>query len=103
MVERFPILAPLRVPLKVVLLVVPPRQGKDLDNLALSVLPAVRDAPNGPDITAYEVIELKGTAADPEAGLLRFALGSGSQHGSTWQRATDDVDRCFELGCVDEG
>ncbi|TCN37855.1 hypothetical protein EV644_15020 [Kribbella orskensis] len=103
MVDRFPILAPLRVPLRVVLLVVPPRQGKDLDNLALSVLPAVRDALNGPDITAYEVIELKRTAADPEAGLLRFALGSGSQHGSTWQRATDYVARCFELGCVDGG
>ncbi|MFI6829169.1 hypothetical protein ACIBG5_18840 [Kribbella sp. NPDC050241] len=29
MVDRFPIPAPLRVPVKVVLLVVPPRQGKD--------------------------------------------------------------------------
>lgn len=97
MVDRFPALAPLRVPLKVVLLVVPPEQGKDLDNLALAVLPAVHDALNGPDITAYEVIELKRTAADPAAGLLRFALGSGSQDGSTWQRATDYVARCFEL------
>jgi hypothetical protein len=97
MVDRFPILAPLRVPLRVVLLVVPPQQGKDLDNLALSVLPAVHDALNGPDITAYEVIDLKRTDADPAAGLLRFALGSGSQDGSTWQRATDYVARRFEL------
>jgi hypothetical protein len=96
MVDRFPALAPLRVPLKVVLLVVPPEQGKDLDNLALSVLPAVHDALNGPDITAYEVIELKRTDADAAVGLLRFALGSGSQGGSTWQRATDYVARCFE-------
>lgn len=96
MVDRYPILAPLLVPLKVVLLLVPPEQGKDLDNLALAVLPAVRDALNGPDITAYEVIELKRTAADPAAGLLRIALGSGSQDESTWQRATDYVARCID-------
>jgi hypothetical protein len=97
MVARVPILSSLCVPLKVVLLVVPPPQGKDLDNLALAVLPALQDALNAPDITAYEVIELKRTADDPPSGLVRIALGSGSQDASTWQRAIDYVAECIEL------
>ena len=92
-----PILAPLRVPLKVLLLVMPPQQGTDLDNLALTVLPAVQDTLSAPAITAYEVIELKMADADPAGGCLRFALGSGSQYVSTWQRATDYVARCMGL------
>jgi len=97
MVARVPILSSLCVPLKVVLLVVPPPQGKDLDNLALAVLPALQDALNAPDITAYEVIELKRTADDPPSGLVRIALGSGSRDASTWQRATDYVAERIEL------
>lgn len=41
--QRWPSLRTLVVPIKVTLIVVPPRQGKDLDNLALDVLPAVHD------------------------------------------------------------
>jgi hypothetical protein len=93
MLVRAPVLAPVRVPLKVVLLVVPPQQGKDLDNLALTALPAVQEVLRPPALTAYEVIELKRSPTDPAAGHLRFALGSGSQFGSTWQRVTDYVAR----------
>ncbi len=40
---RWPVLQNLVVPIKVTMLVVPPQQGKDLDNLALDVLPAVHE------------------------------------------------------------
>ncbi|RIV39347.1 hypothetical protein D2L64_08395 [Micromonospora radicis] len=41
--RRWPAWKTLLVPLKVTLIVVPPLQGKDLDNVALDVLPAVHD------------------------------------------------------------
>jgi hypothetical protein len=41
--RQWPALGTLVVPIKITLIVVPPRQGKDLDNLALDVLPAVHD------------------------------------------------------------
>ncbi|MEU8048483.1 hypothetical protein [Micromonospora haikouensis] len=40
---RWPLLRDLVVPIKVTMLVVPPQQGKDLDNLALDVLPVVHE------------------------------------------------------------
>jgi hypothetical protein len=87
-----PVFAPMCVPLKIILLVVPPlNQGKDLDNLALTVLPAAQNVLRPPAITSYEVIEMKRTPADLPTRYLRLALGSGSQRGSTWQRLTDYV------------
>jgi hypothetical protein len=41
--ERWHLFRPLVVPVKVTFLVVPPVQGKDLDNIALTVLPIVHD------------------------------------------------------------
>ena len=41
--RQWPVLSTLVVPVKITLIVVPPRQGKDLDNLALDVLPAAHD------------------------------------------------------------
>jgi hypothetical protein len=41
--KRWRLFSPLVVPIKVTFLVVPPAQGKDLDNIALTVLPIVRD------------------------------------------------------------
>lgn len=43
-VHRHPFLRPLVVPLRITLLVVPPSQGKDLDNIVLAVMAAVNDA-----------------------------------------------------------
>jgi hypothetical protein len=40
---RWHLLRPLLVPVKATFLVVPPAQGKDLDNIALTVLPIVHD------------------------------------------------------------
>jgi hypothetical protein len=42
-ISRRPGLQPLLVPLRMTLLVVPPAQGKDLDNVLLDVLPAVNE------------------------------------------------------------
>jgi hypothetical protein len=95
-VARLPVFAPMHVPLKVVLLVVTPRQGKDLDNLALVVLPVVQRLLNPPAITSYEVIELARAPGDPPEGHLRLALGDGLCPDSRWGRATDYVGQNLE-------
>lgn len=43
LLRRRPVFNPLLVPLKVIFLVVPPIQGKDLDNIALTLLPVVHE------------------------------------------------------------
>jgi hypothetical protein len=92
-----PVFSPIRVALKVIFIVVPPcNHKKDLDNIALAVLPVVDDILRPPRIAAYEVIELKRSKDDPPNGYLRLALGSGSQIGSTWQRVTDYVELLLE-------
>jgi hypothetical protein len=73
-----------------------PRQGKDLDNLALIVLPVVQHVLNPPMITSYEVIELARTPGDPPEGHLRLALGDGRRPYITWKRAADYVERHME-------
>lgn len=120
--QRWSILTPLLVPVKVILLVVTPPQGRDLDNLALEILPLVHEtlAPHPQpwltrfpalfdtaegraerdrlrrlarsSVTAYEVIHLRRTAADPPNGLLRLAIGSATTPGSTWTRIAHYVD-----------
>lgn len=41
--SRWPLFAPLLVPVTLTLLVIPPKQGKDLDNLALTTLPIAHE------------------------------------------------------------
>ncbi|MCS7484574.1 hypothetical protein ACFFQW_46205 [Umezawaea endophytica] len=94
--SRQPVFAPLCVPLKVILLVIPPDQGKDLDNLALQVLPVVEQVLRPPSINSYEVIELTRTPVDPPAGLMRLGLGDGHDPRSTWKQVTDYVERRME-------
>lgn len=89
---RYPILTSMQTPVKVILLVVPPSQGKDLDNVALAVMPAVRQAVAPGEISSYEVIELARTPGDPPEGLLRLAFGDGLNPQSTWERATDYIE-----------
>lgn len=96
LVSGRPVFWPLRVPIKIVLLVVAPQQGKDLDNLALVVLPAVQHILKPPAITAYEVIELTRTADDPPQGYLRIALGNGCCAGSSWDNATASLEDHLE-------
>lgn len=40
---RWPVFDPLLVPIKIIFLVVPPQQGKDLDNIAQKTLPHIHD------------------------------------------------------------
>ncbi len=92
-----PAFTTVRVPLKVILLVVAPiGQGKDLDNLALVVLPVVQQVLNSPMIRSYEVIELARTTSDPPEGHLRIVFGDGAHPRSTWERATQFVERIME-------
>jgi hypothetical protein len=123
--RRLTVLTPLLVPLKITILVVPPSQGKDLDNIALDVLPIAHevfrphiepsdDAPSmsgdSPDqaearqrfrslnaisVTSYQVIELQRPSAGPEAGMLRLALGRGDDATSAWHKTTLFVDECL--------
>jgi hypothetical protein len=124
--RRWPVLTPLLVPLKITILVVPPSQGKDLDNIALDVLPIahdvfrphiepwhdvpslVGDSPhqaesrqrlrslNATSVTSYQVIELQRPLAGPEAGMLRLALGRGDDDTSAWHKTTLFIDECIK-------
>lgn len=89
--RRWPTMVPLEAALNVTILVVSPEQGKDLDNLALTVLPAVRrifrpGMPNELAITSYQVIELAPRTSTPSAGHLQVVLGTESRYQSDWDR-----------------
>lgn len=45
---------------------------------------------------AYEIIPLVRHTVDPDAGVLRLALGSATAPGSTWARIADFVERHIE-------
>ena len=102
------------------LLVIPPEQGKDLDNIALTALPIAHDvlrphisphllsptygdnepwrdealarlnSVNARSVGAYQVIELPRSQGDPPEGTLRLALGPHTRW-SWWHRATTYV------------
>ena len=94
---RWPSMVPLEAPLNVTILVVPPEQGKDLDNLALAILPVLRrvfrpEMPNELAVTSYQVIDLARRPSDPPAGYLRVVLGTESRYQSDWDRIAGYVD-----------
>lgn len=107
---RWPIMVPLEEPLNVTILVVPPvysrriitttsgrRPEKDLDNLALMVMPPLRKVfgpptPSKLAITSYQVIQLARKPSDPPAGYLRVVLGSEIRFRSDWDWIADYVD-----------
>ena len=122
--QRWLVLTPLLVPLKITLLVVPSRQGKDLDNIALDVLPIAHEvfrphikpwllAPttdadpererllrrmrslNAQSVIGYQVIELHRLPHSGEQGTLRLALGCGDDPSSPWDKAETFVGRCL--------
>ena len=100
------------MPVTLTFLVVPPEQGKDLDNIALTALPIAHEvlrphiephllAPsadepepwreealarlksvNARSVRAYQVIELPRSPQDPPEGTLRLALGPHSYQGA---------------------
>jgi hypothetical protein len=115
---RWPLFRSLLVPIMLTFLVIPPEQGKDLDNIALTALPIAHQvlrphiAPhllfprhgdgerwlddalarlksvNARSVRAYQVIELPRSPQDPPEGTLRLALGLYA-HCSRWHRTTD--------------
>jgi hypothetical protein len=105
---RWPIMVPLEEPLNVTILVVPPvysrkitasgrRPEKDLDNLALAVMPPLRrvfgpPTPSKLAITSYQVIQLARKPSDPPAGYLRVVLGTEIRFRSDWDWIADYVD-----------
>lgn len=94
---RWSVLAPLEAPLSATLVVVPPPQGKDLDNIAMTVLPALtqvlRPGAGGTTaLTGYQVIQLSRRPDDPPNGYLRIILGSAAWV-SDWNQATRSLDR----------
>jgi hypothetical protein len=100
-VSRWPVLVPLELPLNATLLVVPPPQGKDLDNLALTVVPALRATFRSglPAIDAapsYQVIELTRRPADPPAGFLQVALDIEYRYRSDWERISTYARKLIE-------
>lgn len=64
--EEWPLLTPLLVPVKITLLVVPPHQGKDLDNIARKVLPIAHEVLK-PHIAPYLL-----TPQHPEHGYASW-------------------------------
>ena len=95
--ERWSVLAPLEAPLSATVIVVPPPQGKDLDNISMTVVPALaqvlRPRTRGTtSITGYQVIQLSPRPDDPPAGYLRIILGSPART-SDWGLATGWLDR----------
>jgi len=123
-VNRHTFLRPLVVPLRITLLVVPPAQGKDLDNIVLNVIRAVNAVlqphpepwlltPNlvpadsvGEEarqsrqvgVASYQVIELARAEDDPAEGTLTMVLGHGDNVRSIWAAAAHFVDRRLERG-----
>jgi hypothetical protein len=94
--DRYPVMVPLEASLNVTILVVPPEQGKDLDNLALIVLPVLRQVlrpgiPHELAITSYQVIELARQPGDPTSGYLRVVLGTENRYRSDWDWIADHV------------
>ena len=123
---RHPHLRPLLVPLRITLLLVPPRQGKDLDNVMTAVVrgvkavlqpepwpitpelskaldlrrPPSRHVPDPPvSVTSYQVIELARAPEDPPQGVLSMVLGSDQEFCSTWVAVERFVDAQLDLRC----
>lgn len=125
---RFPLLRPLVVPLRVTMLVVPglkSKTGKDLDNVALDVLPAIQEVfkpplqqsllweldgegdqqqpsgvtgtlPERVGVTSFQVIELRRRKHHPREGSLRVVFGDGLNMDSLWTAAAKDVGRFLD-------
>ena len=101
--KQFPILSPLKIPLGVIVLYVPPKtQRIDLDNLARYIIPFVNETiqphmgfvNNTNSITRYQFIELPRFDSDLDAGYVRLIFDSPFFPflGSVW----DKVDRVID-------
>jgi len=99
--KRFPILSPLKVPLGVIALYVPPKtQSIDLDNLARYIIPFVNETIQPPvgfvnntnSITRYQFIELPRFDGDSDTGYVRLIFDSPFSR-SVWDKVDKVIDK----------
>ena len=99
--KQFPILSPLKVPLGVIVLYVPPKNRSiDLDNLARYIIPFVNDTIQPPvnfinsinSIKRYQFIELPRFDNDSDAGYVRLIFDNPFL-GSVWDRVDNVIDK----------
>lgn len=98
--KRRPILSPLKVPLGVIVLYVPPEtQSIDLDNLAKYIIPSINEIVRPPinygnstnSIRRYQFIELPRFDSDPLEGYVRLIFDNPFTE-SIWHR----IDKVIE-------
>jgi hypothetical protein len=105
--QRYPILVPLLINMKLTILYVPPKEQEiDLDNLARHIVPMVNEALKPPtgiwfdvdarpkghpkhSIIQYQIIKLPRSELDPENGVARLVLGEYEPYNNLWR----DIDR----------
>jgi len=99
--KQFPILSPLKIPLGVIVLYVPPKtQRIDLDNLARYIIPFVNETiqphmgfvNNTNSITRYQFIELLRFDGDFDAGYVRLIFDSPFSR-SVWDKVDKVIDK----------
>ena len=99
--KQFPILSPLKTPLGVIVLYVPPKtQSIDLDNLARYIIPFVNETIQPPisfvnntnSITRYQFVELPRFDSDSKAGYVRLIFDNPFL-GSIWNKVDNVIDK----------
>lgn len=99
--KQFPILSPLKTPLGVIVLYVPPKtQSIDLDNLARYIIPFVNETirpsigfvNSTNSIKRYQFIELPRFDSDSDAGYVRLIFDNPFL-GSVWDKVDNVIDK----------
>lgn len=108
--ERFEILEPLLINLKVTILYVPSKDHeKDLDNLARRIVPLINDVLKPPvglwfdtnprpkgfpnnSIIQYQIVKLPRFDMDPEEGVARVILGEYEPYNNLWNQTDRLID-----------
>lgn len=90
-------LAPLLVPLRVTVLVIPPVRPraatKDLDNTLITLMRIIEQVLASSTLRAYQVIELHRQPGDSDHGAVILVPGLGWNHWSVWTEAERFVQR----------
>lgn len=99
--KQFPILSPLKTPLGVIVLYVPPKtQSIDLDNLARYIIPFVNETIQPPisfvnrtnSVERYQFIELPRFDSDSGTGYVRLIFDNPFLR-SVWDKVDDVIDK----------
>lgn len=99
--KRYPILSPLKVPLGVIVLYVPPlMQSVDLDNLARYIMPFINNTMKPPlffvdgmkSVARYQFLELPRLDGDPPEGYVRLIFDNPFTE-CIWRRIDKVIDK----------